>query len=586
MIDKAAIYHRPDSEFAYMFDSKTVHIRIRTKKDNVDKINIMHGDPYLIYLPEQLMTSPMIKIASTRWHDYWQVELRGPHRRLSYLFELVAGEEKIFFTDIGALKDDSKHLDLTFNCFKLPYLHEADRFKEPKWVKDTVWYHIFPERFANGDPSLSPEGALAWDATIVPKSRDFFGGDLKGIYDKLDYLEDLGVNGLYLCPIFESSSNHKYDTIDYYKIDEHFGDSDIFRQLVDEAHRRGMRIMLDAVFNHIGGSAPQWVDIIEKGEASIYKDWFHIHSFPIKSVDMKDYRNYQAINYDAFGYVPNMPKWNTSHPEVKEHLLSIAKYWIEEFHIDAWRLDVANEVDHRFWRNFHDEVTAIKSDFYIVGEIWHSSQAWLQGDQFHGVMNYPLTRVISDFFLTGEASGDELHDRIQEQLMLYRQQTNQVMLNSLDSHDTARILTVAGGDKNAVKSALTFMFLQVGSPCLYYGTEMGLDGGNDPECRKVMPWNPSQQDLDMHAFVRKLIHLRREFAEAIVNGLAKYEINGNLVALEIEFEGSVLKAYFNQTDETVTVERFGNELLLDLLVEDSDGGDWLVGAGGLVVSLG
>ncbi|MGO4936797.1 alpha amylase N-terminal ig-like domain-containing protein [Fundicoccus sp. Sow4_H7] len=176
MIDKAAIYHRPDSEFAYMFDSKTVHIRIRTKKDNVDKINIMHGDPYLIYLPEQLMTSPMIKIASTRWHDYWQVELRGPHRRLSYLFELVAGEEKIFFTDIGALKDDSKHLDLTFNCFKLPYLHEADRFKEPKWVKDTVWYHIFPERFANGDPSLSPEGALAWDATIVPKSRDFLAG--------------------------------------------------------------------------------------------------------------------------------------------------------------------------------------------------------------------------------------------------------------------------------------------------------------------------------------------------------------------------------------------------------------------------
>ncbi|WP_390887202.1 glycoside hydrolase family 13 protein [Fundicoccus culcitae] len=577
-MDKAAIYHRPESEYAYMYDSKTVHIRIRTKKDNVEKVNILHGDPYLIYLPNQLMKSPLTKIASSRWHDYWQIELSGPHRRMSYIFELEAADEIIYYSDIGALSHEVSHLDIAYNYFKLPYLHEADRFKEPRWVKDTVWYHIFPERFANGDPSLTPEGALPWNSTIVPKNRDFFGGDLKGIYDHLDYLEDLGINGLYFCPIFEANSNHKYDTVDYYEIDKHFGDKEMFRKLVDEAHRRGMRVMLDAVFNHIGSHAPQWLDIVEKGEQSIYKDWFHIHSLPIKAVDMKDYRNYQAINYDAFGYVPNMPKWNTSHPEVKQHLLAIAKYWIEEFDIDAWRLDVANEVDHRFWRSFHDEVTALKPDFYIVGEIWHSSQAWLQGDQFHAVMNYPLTRAISDFFLTKTANATELNERIQEQTMLYRKQTNQVMLNSLDSHDTPRILTIAGGDKKAVKSALAFMYLQQGSPCLYYGTEMGLDGGNDPECRKVMPWDPEQQDLDMHAFVRQLIHLRREYAHHIVNGTTSYQVEGNLIMVEIVYDEKVIKGYFNQSEESVTVEKDGLEVLLELMVEDHE-----IQAGGLMI---
>ena len=151
------------------------------------------------------------------------------------------------------------------NGFKLPFIHEIDGCAVPDWAAQTVWYQIFPERFANGNPAISPEGVRPWDASIAPQILDFFGGDLQGIIDHLDYLQELGITGLYLCPIFESPSNHKYDTIDYFEIDRHFGDKETFRKLVQEAHARGMKIMLDAVFNHIGYDSPQWQDVVNTG---------------------------------------------------------------------------------------------------------------------------------------------------------------------------------------------------------------------------------------------------------------------------------------------------------------------------------
>lgn len=515
-MNKAAVYHRPESEYAYLYQPDKMHIRIRTAKDDVKKVSVLKGDPYLIteekWYKEE---TPMQLIASTDVYDYWQLETGAKYRRLQYGFHIVGKDgEEIFYGDRGVYPFVEEYYEIPNFYFRLPYFQEIDRFKAPEWVKKTVWYQIFPERFANGDTSNDPVGTLPWGSKD-PATTDFFGGDLQGVIDHLDYLVDLGITGIYFCPIFKATSNHKYDTIDYYEIDPDFGDKKKFKELVDKAHEKGIRIMLDAVFNHLGNHSPQWQDVIKNGEQSKYKDWFHIRKFPVVESDVD-----QDINlpFETFAFTPRMPKLNTANPEVEAYLLDIATYWIREFDIDAWRLDVANEVDHHFWKKFFEATTALKPDFYILGEIWHSSQRWLEGDEFHGVMNYALTETITDFFVKDQITASKMVAGLNEQMMLYRQQTNEVMFNMLDSHDTARILTFCEGNKDLMKATLAFMFLQMGSPCIYYGTEVAMTGGNDPDCRKCMIWEKDQQDQKMYEFVKKLIDFRKQYQPIISEG--------------------------------------------------------------------
>lgn len=501
-----------------------MHIRIRTKKNDVKEVRLISGDPYNFgqekwYLHEK----PMEKLFSTELHDYWLVKATAPFNRLAYGFHII-GEDgtEVFYGDKGFIYYDQNQLGKNSNIyFRMPYFHEVDRFKAPDWVKETVWYQIFPERFANGDPANDPEGTLPWNSKRNPGRDDFYGGDLQGVIDHLDYLQELGINGIYFCPIFKAKSNHKYDTIDYFEIDPAFGDKETFKKLVEEAHKRGIRIMLDAVFNHIGILSPQWQDVIKNQEKSRYADWFHIRKFPVEdltNLTTDELEQVGLVNYETFAFTGHMPKLNTANKEVQDYLIEVATYWIREFDIDAWRLDVANEVDHQFWKRFYKETTRLKEDFYILGEIWHSSQSWLTGDEFHAVMNYPLTDAIIAFFARDGLSPEEFVSALNEHFMKYRQQANEVMFNLLDSHDTPRILTICKGDKNIVKAALTFMFLQYGTPCIFYGTEIGLEGENDPDCRKCMVWDSTQQDLDMLSFTKQLIRLRKNYADIISKG--------------------------------------------------------------------
>lgn len=559
-IEQSAVYHRTDSEYAYIYQNETAHIRLRTKKGNVADVKLVWGDPYLVHLARYTKTSDMHYLASTAEHDYWQSAITPEFSRLHYYFILTAHDgEKLAYTEMGFTAIDSPLLKESSAFFKMPYLHASDAFTAPEWVKQTVWYQIFPERFANGNPALSPANAKKWDATIAPKSRDFFGGDLQGIYDKLDYLQDLGVNGLYLCPIFEAATNHKYDTVDYYQIDQHFGDKELFKRLVDEAHARGMRIMLDAVFNHLGYHSPQWQDVIAKGADSPYADWFHIDRFPVESapVQINCEAKPGSLNYETFAFAVNLPKLRTTNPEVKRHLLDIATYWIREFNIDGWRLDVANEVDHQFWKEFRQEVLELKPDLYILGEIWHTSQAWLNGDEFHAVMNYAFTHHMKHYFLQKLTTPTQMIERLNARQLLYRQQTNEVMFNLLDSHDTERIMTTAGGDTHRVKAALACLFAQKGSPCIYYGTEVGLIGRHDPDCRRVMPWDEGQQDRDLLAFVTQLIHLRRQYWRLFAEGVHRYDQvddNRRLLRLTVENETHLCHIWFNNGDDKQAVD--------------------------------
>jgi glycosidase len=451
----------------------------------------------------------------------WQIRFDIPkRRRLKYGFCFQTSEGEFYFSEKGVVPFGIDLFKDVSNFFSFPYIHEVDAPIVPQWVKDTVWYQIFPERFCNKNPSISPEGLEDWEIG-KPAHRNFFGGDIEGVRQKLGYLQELGINGIYLTPIFKSPSNHKYDTTDYFAIDEHFGDIGTLKALVKEAHVLGIKVMLDAVFNHASTLHPFWQDVLKNQEKSAYKDYFHILRFPVKQQqDVKD------MDYETFAFVSRMPKWNTENEGARKYLLDAAEYWIRECDIDGWRLDVANEVSFDFWRDFSKRVRLIKDDFYIVGEIWFNASAWINTGLFDSVMHYPLSFAVSDYFLKKSINEGQFFETLFNVMLRYSDLHNQAAFTLLDSHDTDRALTRAAGDRQALKNAFTMLFLLQGSPCIYYGTEIGLEGSFDPDCRRPMIWDEQRQDRELFSFFQRLIRFRRTYNGIINGGSILYKGNG------------------------------------------------------------
>ncbi|MCL2202916.1 MAG: alpha amylase N-terminal ig-like domain-containing protein [Defluviitaleaceae bacterium] len=439
---------------------------------------------------------------------HWRAALTPTKaKRMKYSFLLTTHKgEEITFDENGEGRGDA------LGHFFFPFVHEIDAPRAPAWAAQTCWYQIFPERFCNGEPALSPPEIGDW-LKGTPKGKNFFGGDLRGIIKQLPYLHALGVTGIYLTPIFHSPSNHKYDVQDYFAIDPHFGSTADLKELVKKAHAKGMKIMLDAVFNHIGGAHPFWQDVLKKQEKSKYRDYFHIHSFPVR----KDYPTREALNYDTFAHVANMPKWNTEHPGARKHLIDSAVYWIKECDIDGWRLDVSDEVSFDFWRELRAAVDAAKPDFYLVGEVWHDPSKWLNNGYFDAVMNYPLAHILRDLFFTQSISPDVFTQKLFAKLGQLSDLHNTIRFNLMDSHDTVRALTQADGDKTAMKNAFLFMYLMKGAPSLYYGTEVGMAGDGDPGSRAPMVWDAARQDKSLMHFFTRLIALRKTH-NALIQG--------------------------------------------------------------------
>ncbi|MEW6405726.1 MAG: glycoside hydrolase family 13 protein [Chloroflexota bacterium] len=408
----------------------------------------------------------------------------------------------------------------------------------PEWVQDAVFYQIFPDRFARSN-RLPVNGFEPWDSP--PTNHGFKGGDLYGAAEKLDYLADLGITAIYFNPIFSSASNHRYHTYDYYNVDPLLGGNPAFAHLLKEAHKRNIRVVLDGVFNHASRGFWQFHHVLETRAASPFKDWFHFD--PERLNGQKHWAVYpahheqeaiqregslRAIGYQGWWNLPALPKFNTNTPAVREFLFGVAEHWIQ-FGIDGWRLDVPGDIDDdSFWREFRRRVRAINPDAYIVGEIWHEAQRWLQGDQFDAVMNYLVTAAAIGFFgdrrvnmdvvnkcggLQGRVHpGMTVQDFSREMdrlLTMYKPEITRAQLNLLDSHDMPRFLSCVSGDKNALKMAWLFLFTIPGAPCIYYGDEVGLDGGHDPDCRKSFPWDEKRWDNDLRQFAQSCIRLRR-----------------------------------------------------------------------------
>ncbi len=367
----------------------------------------------------------------------------------------------------------------------------------PAWVRDAVFYQVFPERFANGDPSNDPPGTEQWGGTPTP--GNYFGGDLRGIIGHLQYLADLGINALYLNPIFASPTNHKYQTSDYLTVDPHFGDEATLRELIEACHARGMRVILDGVFNHTGTRFFAFDDVKRKGEASRYTSWYTFHGFPVGPTSRP--------NYECWWGYGHLPKLNTANPEVRAYLFEVTRHWMA-LGIDGWRLDVPNEIPHEFWIAWRALVKSINPDAYIVGEIWQDGSPWLQGDQFDAVMNYRFRDACVEFFARDTITASQFDDLLERQRHDYPDAVNFALQNLLGSHDTERFLTVCNGDTAAVRLAWLFQMTYPGAPMVYYGDEIGLTGGRDPGCRKTMEWDARKQNGALLAALQELIALR------------------------------------------------------------------------------
>ncbi len=386
----------------------------------------------------------------------------------------------------------------------------------PDWVKNAVFYQIFPDRFAKSNSLDKPTYLEPWDSPLT--RTGFKGGDLLGVYEKLDYLQDLGINAIYLNPIFASAANHRYHTYDYYHVDPILGGNKIFFKLLEEAHRRDIRIVLDGVFNHASRGFFQFNHILENGEKSPYLDWFDVYGFPMNAYQGKP-------NYSCWWNLPALPQFNTDNPQVRSFLFEVAKHWIERG-TDGWRLDVPFEIkDESFWRQFRTATKLPNEDAYLVGEIPSEAQDWLQGDMFDGVMNYQFTAACIGFF--GAESRDEtmisgmmglpevpaldaqgFAQRTKELLEIYPRQNALAQLNLMDSHDTPRFLTMVSGRKEVFRLATLFQMTYPGAPCIYYGNEIGLTGGREPENRGAFPWDESRWDHDLRNAVKTYAHLR------------------------------------------------------------------------------
>lgn len=449
----------------------------------------------------------------------------------------------------------------------------------PDWVRDAVFYQIFPDRFARSGRVPKASNLQPWGAE--PTGCAYQGGDLLGVVEHLDHLVDLGVNAIYFNPIFQSGSNHRYHTHDYFRVDPMLGGDAALRELLAEAHGRGIRVVLDGVFNHASRGFFQFHDILENGPESAYIDWFTVTDWPLRPYGAKQH------NYHAWWGNPALPKFNTNTPAVRQFIFDVARHWIE-FGIDGWRLDVPAEIDDdSFWREFRRVVRAANPEAYIVGEIWHDAERWLQGDQFDAVMNYGIARAALGLF------GRETFDRhyrpggfrlaplgarafaneIERLMGLYAWPITQVQFNLLDSHDTARFIHQVGGDWDALKLSLLFLLTIPGAPCIYYGTEIGMIGGHDPDCRRAFPWHDTAGwDRNLLAFTKKAVALRRDHAALRRGNYTTLYAHDDVVAFARQAGAQAAVALFNAATEAHTVTLDVDGLLPDGMLTDAWGG--------------
>ena len=538
-MEYSAIFHDMDKRFCYAIEKDLFVIRVQVKKDDMKEIILHYEDKYIPMEREDTRkTIVMKKVATSQFHDYYEAQVRMHLICLRYFFEFTDMQgEKVYYGNYEFDKESITNRDRMFDCPQ--NLREEEMFEVPDWAANKVVYQIFPSRFAASQPV---DKKLWYKAPITP--MDDLHGDLRGIIDHLDHIQDLGIDVIYMTPSFKSDSCHKYDTIDYYEIDPSFGTKEDLKELVQKAHDRGMKVVMDAVFNHTGKEFFAFKDILEKGEKSKYLDWYYIDELPLKG------KWGEIPNFLCFGYYGGMPKLNLKNPEVANYITDVACYWIRECDIDGWRLDVGDEISHFFWKRFRRAIKAVKKDMLIIGEIWHYAGDFLEGDEWDTVMNYPFYLNLIDLLADEKISVSQFVQNLGYLKGRLHKKCYPLMWNLIDSHDTARFLHLCKDNKKKQHLAAAFQLLLPGMPMIYYGDEYAMPGANDPDCRRGMYWDEEYQDKEMFEWYKRLLQVRKAHTCIV--------------------EGELVEAITRDEDETIVLIRKNGEETIALIFNCSN----------------
>ncbi len=508
----SALQHLPERDaFAARFEgAEVISARLRVRRGDAARVS-------LVVNGREVECQP----AAEGDYEWWSGRATAP-ASASYYFVLESGKNRRVFSRAGLREAGA-------SSFRLP---SETLYQAPEWAAGALVYQVFPDRFEDGDPANNPAVTAAWDA--APTYSTFHGGDLAGAARRADYLQSLGVDVLYMTPIFQSPANHRYETDDYRRIDERLGGLSDFSNLTSILRERGIGVMLDGVFNHTSTRFPAFQDLVEKGADSGFADWFFPKSFPIS---LEGPPNYEAWN--GFG---SMPKLNLQNPEVRTHILDAVRFWHDTAPIAGWRLDVANEVDPDFWREFRQVVKAEDPDAWIVGEHWGQGQPWLRGDQWDSMMGYEFRAATLDLLTQDRLTGPKWVQRMLAVYDSYPAGAADGLMNLIGSHDTPRFLTLAGGDERRLMAAFTLLLTWPGSPMIYYGDELGMEGGPDPANRRGMEWEKARSDNKVLAHVRRLSALRGFLAPRLTRpepvdageGLVAYRLGECTVLVNVQ----------------------------------------------------
>ena len=532
-MEYSAIFHDMDKRFCYAIDKDIFVIRVQVKKDDMKEIILHYEDKYIpMERKDTRKVISMKKVATSQFHDYYEAQLQMHLICLRYFFEFIDTHgEKVYYGNYEFNKDCITNRDRMFDCPQ--NLREEEMFEVPQWAANKVVYQIFPSRFAASQPV---DKKLWYKAPIT--HMDDLHGNLRGLMEHLDYIENLGIDVLYMTPIFKSNSCHKYDTIDYYQIDPSFGTTEDLRELVQKAHERGMKVVLDAVYNHTGRDFFAFQDILEKGEKSRYLDWYFIDELPPKD-EMGE-----IPNFKCFGYYGGMPKLNLRNPEVEKYITDVACYWIKECDIDGWRMDVGDEISHFFWKNFRKAIKAVKKDMLIIGEIWHYAGDFLEGDEWDTVMNYPFYLNMIDLLADTRINVSQFVQNLGYLKGRLNKKCYPLMWNLIDSHDTARFLHLCNDNKKKQHLAAAFQLLLPGMPMVYYGDEFAMPGANDPDCRRGMYWDEEYQDKEMFQWYKKLLQIRKTHTCVV---------DGELIEISAKDEEETIVMIRKNGEETIAM---------------------------------
>lgn len=478
-MDLASIFHESKSQLAYASGKHDYTFRLRSKAGDLRKAIFFYGDTAYPAPKVPFVSVTMERSFAGSVYDYYSVHIETDVVRLVYGFELAFEDGGIIYY-YGERFHENLSMERN-DYFKFPYNREEELPQVPPWLRSAVFYNIFPDSFVT---SKRRENRSSTVGGISVNSHH--GGTLNDVVSKLDYIRELGCNALYFNPFFLAGAYHKYDTVDYLRLDPLIGDEKDLFALVEGAHNRGMHIIIDGVFNHCGSSFFAFLDVLKNQQNSPYCDWFYHLSFPVVYPPAKGERP----NYACFGYEKDMPKLNTSNQEVISYFLKVIDKWIGAFHIDGFRFDTSDEVNDDFWRIIHRHMRELNPDSALIGEVWQNPNHWLSYDMFDSAMNYDFRRALLGYLKDDQGSA-WLDDYVAYLLMRQPRPYAESMLNLLSTHDVPRLFSLLGEDKGKMSIAFAFVFTFVGAVNIFYGDENGFTGVEEDECRRPMKFPQS-----------------------------------------------------------------------------------------------